>query len=187
MLTLQDSLADTVTAAANGDEQAWNALVARFDPLLRRVARGYRLAPEDVDEVVQATWVATFESLGQLREPWAIGAWLITVTRRRAFRIRQRHVREVPTEFPIADHLVSSDCCETAVIDLERAAALRQAVRRLQGRQRVVVESMIDAPERNYRDLAQGLGIPIGSIGPTRERGLSRLRRDEQLARAVAS
>ncbi|HEX6024140.1 MAG TPA: sigma-70 family RNA polymerase sigma factor [Solirubrobacter sp.] len=186
MASANPSVRATVVAATGGDERAWNELVARFTPVLRRVAKGYRLSPEDVDDVIQLSWVALLENLPNLREPEAIGAWLVTTARRVAFRIRQHDVREVPTEFPFTEHLAAPDCCETAIIDRERMAALRQAVRRLPSRQRELVEALLDAPGSSYRDVSQGLGIPVGSIGPTRERGLDRLRRDAQLARVLA-
>src|SRR6266542_4175849 len=91
-------LAPTVQAAARGDEHAWAALVQHFTPLLRGVARGYRLDTHDVDDVVQACWVSLLLSVGNLRDPEAVGAWLITTARRQALRAHQRQLREVVSE-----------------------------------------------------------------------------------------
>ena len=73
------------------------------------------------------------------------------------------------------------------MVEAERVNELRKAVRRLPGRQRTLLETLIAAPDRSYADVSQRLGIPIGSIGPTRERGLTRLRGDARLAQVVAS
>src|SRR5690242_15742447 len=62
-------LIDLVHAARSGDPQAWESLVTDFTPLLRSVAREYRLSPTDIDDVVQATWTAAFTHIAQLREP----------------------------------------------------------------------------------------------------------------------
>jgi RNA polymerase sigma factor (sigma-70 family) len=179
-------LTATVHAAALGDHRAWNALVHRFTPALRRVARGYRLAPQDVDDVVQASWLLLLESLHTLREPEAIGAWLVTTVRRQALRARQREVRELLTEAPLPERQAAPDCPATAVVDAERESALRDAVGRLSGRQRALLESLIAAPDRSYAEVSALLDMPVGSIGPTRERGLSRLRADEGLVRVMA-
>src|SRR4051794_41246712 len=106
-------LTTAVEAAAQGDEHAWNALVGQFTPVIRRVAKGFRLAPQDVDDVVQACWVALLESLHTLREPEAVGAWLVTTARRQSLRMRQRELRELVTDTPYFADLPAGDCLET--------------------------------------------------------------------------
>jgi RNA polymerase sigma factor (sigma-70 family) len=181
------ALVATVQAATAGDERAWNALVHRFTPTLRRVAKSFRLAPHEVDDVVQACWLSLLGSLHTLREPAAIGGWLVTAARRQSLRARQGVVREVLTESPLDNDDAAPDCLESLVIEAERVGVLRDAVRRLPGRQRVVLESLIEEPDRSYAAVSEDLGMPIGSIGPTRERGINRLRQDERLAKVVAS
>jgi len=83
---IPDGLAATVAAAAEDDQRAWDALVVRFTPMLRRVARSYRLSAQDADDVVQQCWIALLPHIGSIREPEAIGAWLVTTVRRRAVR-----------------------------------------------------------------------------------------------------
>src|SRR4051794_1156544 len=180
-------LVATVNAAAAGDELAWDALVHRFTPMLRRVARGFRLAPHDVDDVVQSCWLSLFGSLHTLREPAAIAGWLATAARRQSLRARQGVVREALCEFPLDDGHAGPECLESVVLEAERVGVLRDAMRRLPGRQRKLLEAMIDEPDRSYADVSRGLGMPIGSIGPTCERGINRLRQDDRLMKVVAS
>jgi RNA polymerase sigma factor (sigma-70 family) len=181
----QLQLAATVRAAAAGDERAWEALVHRFTPMLRRVAKGYRLAPHEVDDVVQACWVALFDSIHTVREPLGIAGWLATAARRQSMRARQREVREVLVGAPLLDNQPAAECVEAQLIHAERADVLRRAVGRLPGRQRVVLESLIEEPGRSYAEVSHGLGVPVGSIGPTRERAIGRLRQDRQLVSSV--
>jgi RNA polymerase sigma factor (sigma-70 family) len=179
-------LSATVKAAARGDERAWDALVRCFTPLLRSVVRGYRLAPHEVEDVVQTCWLSALGSLDSLRDPEALGAWLVTTARRQSLRAHQRGVREIVTDTPVPERDAATDCLEHQVIEAERAEVLRGAVQRLRGRQRLVLEALIAEPDRSYIEVSQGLSMPIGSIGPTRERGLRRLRQDEKLAAALA-
>jgi RNA polymerase sigma factor (sigma-70 family) len=181
------SLTAVVRAAGRGDQRAWDALVHRFTPALRRVARAYHLNSMDVDDVVQACWVSLLESVHDLREPEALGGWLITTARRLALRARQREVREILVSEPVDEHRTAPDCLESEFLRAERASALHQAVRRLPEPQRRLVETWIAEPERSYRELSLGLGMPIGSIGPTRARGLHRLRADTLLAQLVTT
>jgi RNA polymerase sigma factor (sigma-70 family) len=184
-LTAQATLTPVVLAAAVGDDRAWDALVRRFTPMLRRVAMGYQLNAADVDDVVQGAFIALLEKVNELREPEAVGGWLVTTTRRRALRAKQREVREILVGEPVDDHHTAADSLESGVIRNERAAVLRLAVRRLPPSQRRLVETMIAAPDRSYVEVSQDLGMPIGSIGPTLGRGLRCLRADVQLAELV--
>jgi len=181
----EPALATTVQAAARGDERAWDALVRRFTPMLRGVSRRYRLDADDVDDVVQACWLSLILNVDAIRDPEAVGAWLVTTARRESLRVHQRVVREVVAEAPLADRQPAPDCVERDLIRAEQCAELRAAVDRLPGRQRALLRSLIDQPDRSYAEVSRGLGIPIGSIGPTRERGFRRLRVDASLAEVV--
>jgi RNA polymerase sigma factor (sigma-70 family) len=179
-------LAGLARRAAAGDERAWEALVARLDGVLRSVVRGYRLAPADADDVVQTTWLRALTHLHRLKEPGAIGAWLVVTARREALRSLQRSVRETLTDelepFDAEDEIRPDE----VALERERDAALRRAVSRLSGRQRELVVRLLATPAPTYEELSDRLGMPIGSIGPTRERALARLREDPDLARLMA-
>src|ERR1044072_6320451 len=95
-----DELVTLVDAARAGDTAAWDRLVRRFEGPIRGIARSHRLAPADVDEVVQSTWIALLEHFESIREPAALGGWLATVTRRNSLRRLQAHVNEQLTDEP---------------------------------------------------------------------------------------
>jgi RNA polymerase sigma factor (sigma-70 family) len=173
-------------SAAAGDERAWRELVTRFEPMLRGVVRGFRLDPADAEDVIQTTWIRAFRNLDRLNEPAAIGAWLAVTARREALRTLQRGVREVLADEPRCPHEPDADTPESSVLERERQAAVRAAVRRLRGRQRLLLATMIGRPGASYDELSETLDMPTGSIGPTRERALGILRRDPALAAVVA-
>jgi RNA polymerase sigma factor (sigma-70 family) len=173
--------------AAAGDESAWNELVRRLDGVLRTVARRYRLAAVDVEDVVQTTWLRAVHHLGRLNDPGAIAGWLIVTTRREAMRTHQRGIREVLTDDVCAIDDPDPVSPDVLAIERERRAAVRGAVDRLSGRQRDLLASMLTVPAPTYEQLSERLDMPVGSIGPTRDRALARLRNDPELERAVAS
>lgn len=170
-----------VMAARRGDPSAWSRLVRRFEPMLRQVARSYRLADADVDEVVQMTWLELLNAIHAIREPAAIGGWLATVARRNAMRRRQVHVREQLTDDPALGD--DPDCDEPAAIVLhaERRAILAEAVATLPDRQRRLLTVLLTQPTLDYREVSRVLSMPVGSIGPIRGRALARLASDTQL------
>ena len=65
--------------------------------------------------------------------------------------------------------------------------ARREAMRTLQRGVRELLTLLVDRPELSYEEVSQTIGMPIGSIGPTRERAFERLRSDTALACAVAA
>src|SRR3954449_1219324 len=91
-------VADLVRAAAEGDRDAWDALVDRFNGLVWSVARSHRLSTVDASDVVQTTWLRLVEHLGRLQEPERVGAWLATTARRESLRTLRHSARQVPTD-----------------------------------------------------------------------------------------
>jgi RNA polymerase sigma factor (sigma-70 family) len=164
-----------------GDPNAWTRLVRRFDRVLRRIARSYRLTAADVDDVVQTTWLELFEAIERIREPAAIGGWLATVTRRHALRRRQAHVREQLTDDPHLGDRPDDDQAAESLLALERSAILADALDRLPDRHRDLLTVLLTQPALEYREVGQRLSMPVGSIGPTRARALALLARDAQL------
>jgi RNA polymerase sigma factor (sigma-70 family) len=179
-------LGPTVRAAAAGDEKAWTLLVGRFTPTLRGVVRGYRLCATDVDDVVQSTWASAFPAIRKLREPEAIGGWLCIIARREALRTLARQRREIPVDESGLPEPAEHAPAETAIVANEERHAIRAAVSRLSDRQRTLVSLLLQDPGMSYAEVSSRLGLPIGSIGPTRERALDRLRRDRSLATALS-
>jgi RNA polymerase sigma factor (sigma-70 family) len=176
-----------VRAAVAGDERAWDALYKRFTPAVRGVACGYRLSPADVEDVVQNTWLAAATKIDRLREPEAVGAWLITTARREALNTLQRGGRELASEEVEAVAAREAAPVESPLLDGERRDALLAAVQRLPRGQRAVLGELLRTPGASYVEVARRLRRPIGSIGPTRNRGITRLRRDRVLGAVVSA
>ena len=179
--------ATLVRYAVQGDGRAWTELVVRFDGFLRAVLKSYGLDRADVDDVIQTTWLRALGHVDRLNEPAAIGGWLAVTARREALRLLQRGVREVLCDDAGALDAPDTTTAEAVALEREREAALREAVRRLNGRQRQVVSVMLEQPSLSYDELAEALGMPIGSIGPTRKRAFARLRHDAGLAHVVST
>jgi RNA polymerase sigma factor (sigma-70 family) len=182
----QVDLSHLAREAAAGDERAWTDLVHRLDGVLHTVARRYRLGAADVDDVVQTTWLRALAHLERLNDPAAIAGWLIVTARREAMRTLQRATREVLTDD--SETIDEPDFAgpDAVAIERERRAAVHGAVERLPGRQRRLLSSMLATPSPSYEQLSSRLAMPVGSIGPTRDRALAQLREDPELERVIA-
>ena len=179
-----DPVADWLEAAARGDARAWDALVGRFANLVWAVARSYRLSAADAADVSQTTWLRLVEHLDRIQQPERLGAWLATTARREslaAIRRGARHVAVGGAE-DLAPATLDEPSPDGPLIQAEEHSALGRAFGRMAERcQRLLRVLMADPPPR-YDEVAEALGMPIGSIGPTRTRCLERLQREVEIA-----
>ena len=168
-----------VTSAAAGDENAWVAITDRFSRLVWSVARSYRLSPDDAADAVQNTWLRLLENLGRVEQPDALPGWLTTTARHEALGVIRRRGREVVARdddlgVAKADPLV--DELDAGLLDDEQDAALWRCFRRLSERCQQLLRVLMVADRPGYAEISAALGMPVGSIGPTRMRCLAQLR-----------
>jgi RNA polymerase sigma factor (sigma-70 family) len=168
--------AELVAAARRRENAAWEELVARYTGMVRGVVASYRLQEADAADVMQMTWLRAFERLDSLRDPQRLGGWLATTASRECLALLRRARCETPDEAVAGDHVTGAPGPEAAVLVEETRGAVRAAVATLSGRRRRLVHALFYQPERDYVSLAGELGMPVGSIGPTRGRVLRSLR-----------
>lgn len=167
-----------VRRAADGDASAWEALVRRFEGLVWAVARGFGLGSADAADVSQTTWLRLVEHLGRIREPDRVGAWLATTARHECLRVLRYSGRQIPTsdDVEMVDE-VELRRPEEAMVTAERDSSLWELFDRLSARCRLLLRLLVADPQLSYAEVSTTLGMPIGSIGPTRARCLDHLRR----------
>jgi RNA polymerase sigma factor (sigma-70 family) len=170
-------VADLVRAAAAGDEHAWNALVEKFSGLLWAVAHAHRLYNADAADVVQVTWLRLFEQLERLRNPSRVGAWLATTARRECLRVLRDSNRLVFLSEDARECESDAMGPDDVVLERERDGALWRSFTRLRMSDQELLRLLVTEPRPPYEEIAAALDMPIGSIGPTRQRALTRLRR----------
>lgn len=167
-----------VSAAAAGDEGAWNALVDAHHGMLWGIARSYRLDTADAGDAVQTTWLRLVENLGRIEDPRRLPGWLATTVRRECLRILRRAGRESPGGEDWADVLVAdTEPVDAALLADERDAALWRALSALGQRCQQLLRVLMATPPPSYAMVSAALDMPVGSIGPSRGRCLDQLRR----------
>jgi RNA polymerase sigma factor (sigma-70 family) len=164
-------------AATDGDDRAWSALVAHFHGLLWATARACGLSEADAADVTQTTWLRLAERLGQLDEPAALPGWLVTTTRREAIRVSKRSRRPLPALLFGNPALDQDQSPADLLVRAERQHELRLAFRHLGERCRVLLAMLTGDDRLSYEEISRVVGIPLGSIGPTRSRCLGKLAR----------
>lgn len=169
-----------ISEASQGNEAAWIAIVDRYSSLVWAICRSFRLDATDAADVAQTVWLRTVERLSTLREPNALPGWLATVTRRECLAVVRASARSsVPwgtlEREPTAD--VDSTALDAALLANERDTILREAFSQLPEQCRQLLHLLTEDEPTPYAEISALLGIPIGSIGPTRARCLAKLRR----------
>jgi RNA polymerase sigma factor (sigma-70 family) len=175
--------ADLIAACREGDEHAWDALVARYERLVYTVPIRYGLSQAEADDVFQAVWTTLLRHLSSLKNPERVAAWLVTTAKRETWDRRRgaEHKRTIavdPETMPEPDPFwVEALTPEEIVMRYEQHQGLRQALQQLQERCRRLLNYLYnDASQPTYAEIAVRLKMSVGSIGPTRARCLEKLR-----------
>jgi len=179
---------DLVTRARNGEEQAWDALVERYAPLIWCVCRRHRLSGADAQDVGQSVWVQVLDQLDKIRDPAALPGWLATTTRRECLRVLRAAPGPISAVQMLDAENMPDEQAETVEQELlvaERHAALREAFSHLPPHCQLLMTMLIADPPASYAEISARLGIPVGSIGPKRRRCLDKLRADPAIAALI--
>lgn len=165
-----------------GDGAAWRELVQRYQRLVFAVVRRAGLDEATGADVFQTVFVRLLDHLPRLQQPERLQAWIVTTAKREALRQRERAMR---TRSIDADEGTQAEAqaladpgplADEALAELQQLHLLRQALGQLDERCRRLLEALFADEPPAYADLSARLGLPVGSIGPTRGRCLQRLR-----------
>lgn len=171
-----------ISACKRGDETAWEGLIKRYQRLIYSIPRRAGLDEFTSAEVFQNVFASLIEKLDQIEHPDRVKAWLVTAARRETWRLiriqresfrppenERDEITELPDDAPLADEVL---------LRLEQQHQIRDAVNGLDERCRKLLELLFYRSEPPpYSDVAAALGVPEGSIGPTRARCLKKLLR----------
>lgn len=170
-----------VAACQAGDERAWSALIAKYKQLVYSVPRKYRMSDEDAADIFQAVWIELYNELPKLRNANSIRGWLLTVASHQAFHLKRKSVTRAQREGAEFDEELAPVAAEPEpdlLQEAEREQTLREAIAQLSSRCQEMVRLLFyQDPPMPYAQVAERLGLAIGSIGFIRGRCLQRLQK----------
>jgi RNA polymerase sigma factor (sigma-70 family) len=183
----EPSNAELLQRCQKGDSHAWQLVVKRYGRLVHSVPVRYGLSRGEVEDVGQEVFWALAQQLERIEDPERLGGWLLTTARRVSWRIMQRRRQEQP--YAVADvaesEVLSGNLVGHAQVvtyaelvnGWDRQTALQAGLGHLGERCRQLLGLIfLDADEPSYEEISIRLGMPKGSIGPTRNRCLAQLR-----------
>lgn len=183
-----------VARCLQGDAAAWAQLVQRYQRLVYAVVRRMGLDEHVAADVFQTVFARLIEHLPRLTQPERLQAWIVTTAKRESLRTRERAHRQVSLSSDDGDEGGSlidelpddSPLAEEALSELQQLHLLRQGLERIDERCRALLELVFRDEDEHlpYAEVARRLGVPAGSVGPTRQRCLDKLRRLVEAAEA---
>jgi len=170
--------AEMFEAWRTGDARAMDDLVRLMTPVLWHVVRAYGLDRALAEDVVQTTWLTLVRRHESITQPKAVSGWLTMCARREAWRIGKLHRRADATDADALEpHLPVGESAERTAVRDDETRRLWTAVGGLDERCRRLLRIVAFEERPDYARIAEDLGMPVGSIGPTRQRCLGKLRK----------
>ena len=170
-----------VRACLKGNNQAWSALIDKYKSLIHSIPRRYGASPEDAADIFQSVCVELFSELPKLRKRTAVRSWLISVTTHQSYHWKLKYRKRVDREQTLDDEeqygvdpVMRADVIE----EVERDQMVTDATAQLAPRCQEMIRLLFYVePPLPYREVAQRLGLAVGSIGFIRGRCLKRLQK----------
>ena len=182
---MEDSDLQLVLACRRGDQLAWERLIRRYQRLIYAIPLRAGLDEDHAAEIFQDVFTTLFQKLNDIEQPEKLQAWLVTTTRRKTLhaiskaQVRQQSHVNADEEPDVATSIRDeAPLPDEQLLILEEQHRIRTALSSLDERCRTLLEMLFYLSEPpSYADIAASLGIPEGSIGPTRARCLAKLLR----------
>jgi len=167
-----------VRGAAAGDQRAWERLIQQYARLIWSITADFKLAESDAADVAQTTWLRLLEHIDRIEYPDRVGYWLAATARNECLRSLAARKRLVLSrdEHDMEDAPAPGLEVDARLLADERAKVVRDALSHLPRRWQRLLELLMADPPASYAEISDQLGLPIGSIGPTRGRCLAQLR-----------
>jgi RNA polymerase sigma factor (sigma-70 family) len=171
---------ELLLSCRQGNESSWAALVDRYQRLVYAVPRRAGLNEDQAGEVFQEVFCTLFEKMNEINEPDRLHAWLVTTARRKTWRLlsKERSRQSIQTGEDDEALVVvdESPLPDETLVRLEEQHRVRTALASLDERcQQLLSMLYYEAEPPPYSEIAAMLGMPEGSIGPTRARCLKKL------------
>ena len=168
-------------AALAGDTAAWDQLVERLQKVAWRSIAGFDLSSDDRKDAFAATFFRLYERLGSVREPAKLPGWVATTARNEVHTLLRSRRRDIPTDIGDEHLPVVEDEPAGGLLEAELSDALHRGLARLSAACRDLLHLLTLDPPLSYAEVGDLLDLPHGSIGPTRQRCLDRLRDTPEL------
>ncbi|MBZ0269058.1 sigma-70 family RNA polymerase sigma factor [bacterium] len=173
--------AELVALCRRDDNLAWETLIRRYRRLVYAIPSRAGLSPDTIETIFHETFAKLAERIDGIDRTDRVRAWMVTTARRLtidAIRGRTRGRELDDSETALRDLEDPAELPSESVEKMEQRHLVRAALRRMGERCRRLLTALFydrSDPPRSYESIAAELGMPLGSLGPTRARCLGKL------------
>jgi RNA polymerase sigma-70 factor (ECF subfamily) len=162
--------------AGSGDRAAFGVLIQRYAAQARRVALAVLGDPDAADDAAQDAFLSALNHMARFDARRRFGPWLMRIVTNAALDSRRR--RRVRAVEPLDPELVGGGTpADRSAEQHELSERLRQALAELPERQRIAV-TLYDAEGYSHAEVAEVLGVPVGTVRSDVFRARQRLRKE---------
>lgn len=179
---LEKSDADLISQCRQGNENAWNELVERYQRLISTIPRRAGLNEEQTADVFQEVFLTLFQKLDELENPEKLRSWLVTTAKFKTwgFIRQQKGFYSPENEEEYADEMAqipdNSPLADEVLIELEEQHLIRTALKQIEERcQKILAMIYLRQTSASYAEVAEAIGVGETSISPMRARCLQKL------------
>jgi RNA polymerase sigma-70 factor (ECF subfamily) len=175
--------AETVAARPSRLEDEVVALFERLRGPVLRYLLSFGIAVPDAEEIVQEVFLSLFQHLRQQKSRANLQGWIFKVAHHSALKHRVRSRREADRFSFVPDISATTEDLspgpEESMVAGQRQQRLLAVVHALPEQDQCCLS--LRAEGLRYREIAEVLGISLGSVAASLEKSLSRLVRAEQI------
>lgn len=175
---------ELVALSQGGSEEAYAVLVERYSDYVYTIAARILGDEEDAYDAAQEAFVRAYRAIGRFRGDAKFSSWLYRIATNRALTHLKRKRRRAPAvDIDAGPHIESAIDLEPprtrpdqVLADAEFRAEVRAAVAKLPDQYRTVI-TLFYLEQRSYKEVADVLGLPMGTLKTHLHRGRAMLRK----------
>jgi RNA polymerase sigma factor (sigma-70 family) len=169
---------ELVAACLNGNQLAWERLIAKYRGLIHSYARKYGAPAAEAADIFQTVCIELYIALPRIRKHESVRAWIATVAAHETYRWKRRYLVQLQRETETLERAAPEATPLSEFLQSERTALVREAVSHLPERHRMLIALLfLTDPPLPYRTVANRLGVVPGSVPFLRQRSLRKLER----------
>lgn len=167
-------------ACRRGEAAAWEELIHRYRRLIYSIPLAFGFGADRADDIFQRVALKLVEHVGEIRRAEGLASWIAVTTWRECLAEAELEARFAPLD--AANPRRSLEGKDPALAErleaVEREHRVSLAFEQLDERCKKLLAALyVEDPTPSYKEIAERLGRPVGSLGPTRARCLAKLAR----------
>jgi len=167
---------ELVAKSLQGNQKAFRELLSRYHSTAYAVVRGVLGDSDDVEDVVQLVYLKIYKGLASFRGDARLSTWIYRIARNESINaVKKRRLDTTPVE-DVVLAAPSAAGPEAGLAQRELSEQVETALERLDEGQRMAIELRYMG-ERSYEEIAETMGIPLGTVKTYIHRGKAQLKK----------